>query len=249
MSVRSSCTWRKSLRQQHLRPSRYLPPGRSGATELVNVSDRTLDSFTGVWRGLRVTRGLRCILKNFLNCFTIDFLVSSIDWLEKAPDPPTVRVGWDKRRKEHLSPRSDLASSVTRVGNLRVHRGFCSSSTKSVSECPYTRGQHCKPRSPYGNIPAGRPAQSEHDARRHGTNTGLHALCPGYCTLCVQTGCSFLLKKGANMRGYLSHNGLVGCAPPSHLQYPQEPTQDTPPLKPRLARQEHFNHSEFSEPF
>ena len=218
--------------------------------------------------------------------------MSSIDWLEKAPDPPTGRVGWDKRRKEHLSPRSDLASSVTRVGNLRVHRGFCISSTKSVSECPYTRGQHCVPRSPYGNIPAGRPAQSEHDARRHGTNTGLHALCPGYCTLCVQTGCtpahldtwtpghlhakrarrhgtntglhalctgyctlcvqtgcSFLLKKGANMRGYLRHNGLVGCAPPSHLQYPQEPTQDTPPLKPRLARQEHFNHSEFSEPF
>ena len=68
MSVRSPCTWRKSLRQQHLRPSRYLPPGRSGATELVNVSDRTLDSFTGVWRGLRVTWGLRCILKNFLNC-------------------------------------------------------------------------------------------------------------------------------------------------------------------------------------
>ena len=38
-------------------------------------------------------------------------------------------------------------------------------------------GQHCAPRSPSGNIPAGGYAQSEHGARRHRTNSKLHALC------------------------------------------------------------------------
>ena len=38
--------WQKSLRQLHLRPSRYMPHGEGGATELVEMCDRTLDKLT-----------------------------------------------------------------------------------------------------------------------------------------------------------------------------------------------------------